>query len=122
MRGPVMEKAEESTWPGIPCESDAWPFTSDYPLFEARRAVGQMVRSQNALAWLTDDDFNTDDLILDYLKCAHDLSEAVKELTQDLVAEARSRGKTWAKIGSSLRGMKATAAQKRFGADLDLGR
>jgi hypothetical protein len=81
-----------------------------------------MVRSQKSLDWLTDEDFNTDDLVLDYLKCAHDLSEAAKQLTQDLVAESRSRGKTWAEIGGSLRGMKPTAAQKRFGADLDLGR
>lgn len=116
-----MEKPQ-SPWPGIPCESDAWPFTSDYFIFEARRAVGQAVRTNIAVAWLTDDDFDSEDLVLEYLTSAYELSEAIKQLTQDLVAEARSHSKTWAEIGESLGGMKPTAAQKHFAMGPDPGR
>jgi hypothetical protein len=110
-----------SAWPGISCESDAWPFTADYFVFEARRAVGQGVRTTTSEV-RNDRNFNDGDLVLFYLNSANQLSRAIKELTRDLVAEARSRGRTWTQIGVALGYAKDTAVQKRFGSSPDPGR
>jgi hypothetical protein len=72
-----------------------------------------MVRTTNSLKLAADSSLG-DDLILEYLKDAQRLSEAMKVVIQDLVAEARLRGKKWDEIGTALGGMKVTAVQKRF--------
>lgn len=110
--------AEKPRWLGVPCESDAWPFSSDITVFEARRAVGQLARTIG-------DGLNPPGLepsnvepVLRYLRAADALEAALGEVRKDLVAEARARGLPWGKIGRAL-GVRDTAAQKRFPAPTD---
>jgi hypothetical protein len=94
-------------WAGVSCESDAWPYSPELVVFETRRAIGQMARSWRVVA-----DPQADPALL-YIQMAHAIETTLKEVLNDLVAEARSRGVTWAEIGRTL-GVKDTAAQKGF--------
>src|SRR5690348_7683430 len=110
----VDQPTEQGHVSRVRCESDAWPFATDIGLFEARRAVGQMARTMHAL-WLLSDKPPDEPLV--YLRTAKLLSKTIKEVSGDLVAEARARGASWAEIGKALE-VGGTAAQKRFGAGL----
>lgn len=71
------------------CESDAWPFCADPILFEARRSVGQAVR--------TVFDFLPSDAaisgVLKYIAAANAIENKMHDtVLPELVAEARARG------------------------------
>jgi hypothetical protein len=83
-------------------------------VFEARRAIGQIVHSD--FDCVTDRRLDND-LIVAYLRAAHDIEEAIGDILADLAAEARTRGVTWDKIGQALK-IGANGAQKRFGQGL----
>jgi hypothetical protein len=106
----------------IPCEDDAWPFTGDIGVFEARRTVGQMARTllnttaiNNARSHRA---VSEPHLILVYLSCANVLADSVKTVVSDLVAEARTHDIPWNEIGKIF-DIGGTGAQKRFGNNLD---
>jgi hypothetical protein len=93
------------------CESDSWPFCADPVLFEARRAVGQAVRT--TLDFLPDDAVTSG--VLKYIAVAKAIErELHDEVLPELVAEARASRVDWLAIGKAL-GVGDTAAQKRFG-------
>ncbi len=82
-------------------------------MFEARRAIGQYVRSQS-------DDVSGElgiYMIVAYLMAADAIEAAIQDIRADLVADARARGLTWDQIAQPLN-VKATAAHKRFGQGL----
>jgi hypothetical protein len=104
----------QSEWSGTPCDSDAWPLSRSLATFEARRAIGQIVRSNFDCVC---DRYSDDGLIVAYLRSADKLEAAIGDIRADLVAEARARGLTWDEIGKPLK-IGGTAAQKRFGQGL----
>jgi hypothetical protein len=107
---------EQSGWPGVPCDSDAWPYSSDVPVFEARRAVGQLARTFGSglnPPGLEDD--SDADPALRYIYAVGLLEAALGEVRKDLVAEARARGTTWEQIGRPLN-ISRQGARNRFGA------
>jgi hypothetical protein len=109
-------------WPGVPCESDGWPFATDIELFEVRRAIGQLVRTVTTMPKLADPKkFQTTNPVLLYLSAAHFLSQQVQDVIGDLVSEARARGSSWAEIGEALE-VGDTAVQKRYGKRLSMER
>lgn len=93
------------------CESDAWPFCADSVLFEARRSVGQAVRT--TLDFLPSDAVASG--VLKYIALAKAIEGALHDtVLPELVTEARASGVSWSAIGKTL-GIGDTAAQKRFG-------
>jgi hypothetical protein len=107
--------ASDPRWPGVPCESDAWPFAIDISVFETRRAIGQLVRTASSIAKLADPEkLRTANPALLYLAAAHSLSRQMGSVMADLVSEARARGSSWVEIGEAL-DVGDTAAQKRYG-------
>ena len=103
----------DNEWLGVTCDSDEWPYSMEIPVFEARRAVGQIVRSLAALTRSS-----TTDSIGGYLMSTNLIDKAIDTIRADLVSEARTRGLTWKAIGRFL-GVGAKAAQNRFGAGLE---
>ncbi|MES9541467.1 hypothetical protein [Actinomadura sp. NPDC000600] len=98
--------------PPTTCESGSWPYSADPAVFEARRAVGQMVRTISALESQGE---SPSPAVLSYIAATDAISKALREdVLPELVAEARAHGVGWAEIGKSL-GVRDTAAQKRFG-------
>jgi hypothetical protein len=107
--------APDQRWPGVPCESDAWPFAIDISVFETRRAIGQLVRTASSIPKLADPEkFRTANPALMYLAAAHSLSQQMDNVMADLVSEARARGSSWVAIGEALE-VRDTAVQKRYG-------
>lgn len=95
------------------CESDAWPFCADPVLFEAKRSVGQAVRT--VLDFLPGDAVASG--VLKYIALAKAIEGKLHDtVLPELVAEARESGVSWSAIGKTL-GIGDTAAQKRFGND-----
>jgi hypothetical protein len=95
------------------CESDAWPFCADPVLFEARRSVGQAVRT--TLDFLPGDAVASG--VLKYIAVAKAIEGELHDtVLPELVAEARASGVSWSAIGKTL-GIGDTAAQKRFGSN-----
>jgi hypothetical protein len=94
-----VDERQSGQWLGLPCDSEAWPYSTDIAVFEARRAIGQLVRTlgsglnppglENALA----------DPVLRYVCAVTVLEAALKDVQRDLVAEARAHGLAWAAIG-----------------------
>lgn len=104
-----MAKTERARIVMNPCETDAWPYSADPVMFEARRAVGQLTRTVTSLIK------PPGPAVLSYIAAAHMISTALsEEVLPELVAEARARGVGWTEIGKTL-GVGDTAAQKRFG-------
>jgi hypothetical protein len=100
----------------VVCESDAWPFAADVGLFEARRAIGQLARTT---PWKHSPRHLSPPIV--YLRLAKYVSDTIREVTKDLVAEARARGTSWADIGGVF-DIGATGAQRRFGKGIDPSR
>jgi hypothetical protein len=93
------------------CESDAWPFCANPVLFEARRAVGQAVRT--AFDFLPGDAVASG--VLKYIAVAKAIEgELHDRVLPELVAEARADGVDWDAIGETL-GIGDAAARQRFG-------
>lgn len=112
---------QSGQWLGVPCNSDAWPYSTDIAVFEARRAIGQLVRTLRSglnPPGLGDADV---DPVLRYVGAVNVLEAALKDVQRDLVAEARACGLAWAAIGRAL-GVGGHATQNRFGAGLSDGR
>jgi hypothetical protein len=107
----ASRKPAQSEWPGTPCDSDAWPLSRSFAVFEARRAIGQIVHSDFDCV---SDRRLDNDLIVAYVRAANDIEAAIGDIRADLVAEARTRGVTWDKIGQALK-IGDTGAQRRFG-------
>lgn len=105
-----MTSQTNRPWPGVPCDADGWPYSTDIAVFEARRAVGQYARSHVALTR-----GSSTDPIGVYLMGTKALAEAIDTVRADLVAEARARGLTWSEIGKFLDGVSGNAVQNRFG-------
>lgn len=110
----TSRNSPESSWPGTPCDSSAWPWSRSLATFEARRAIGQMVRSH--FDCVSDRRFSGD-VIVAYLRVADELEAEIEDIRADLVAEARARGLTWDEIGQPLK-ITGRGAQKRFGQGL----
>jgi hypothetical protein len=111
-----MAKPEPTRPAPVPCESDAWPFSGDLALFEARRAVGQLVRTMTSLIP------SRDPIVVTYIFATNVILDTLRdEVLPELVAEARSLNVPWAEIGEAL-GVGDTAAQKRFGKERDSSR
>jgi hypothetical protein len=99
----ILGEWQSPTWKGTPCTSDAWPFSSNMAVFEARRAIGQLVRTFG-------DGVNPPGLepsdahpaVLRYIRAARDLKEIMGIVENDLVAEARAGGVTLEMIGRTL--------------------
>jgi hypothetical protein len=107
---------EKSTsWPGTPCESDAWPFMPNLADFEARRAVGQLARTiQGPFLDARNLDLSNDfDTIALYIYSANVLLCSMRDALNDLVAEARARDVSWTMIGKML-GVGKQAAHNKF--------
>lgn len=101
-----------------PCESDSWPFCADPVLFEARRSVGQAVRTM--LDFLPGDAFESG--VLKYIFAADAIERVLREsVLPDLVAEARELGVGWDDIGKAL-DISNDAVQERFGSNGTPGR
>lgn len=102
----------------MPCDSEAWPVAADIALFEVRRAIGQLVRTTTGIVKKEDDGRvvaktgQVVDPVLIYLACARSLDDVLKQVTGELIAEARTRGIIWEEIGRSL-GIGKKGAQKR---------
>lgn len=118
----MNQEQNNPNWPGVPCEHDAWPYSSNVTTFEARRAVGQLVNTfgsgLNPPGLEEDGD---EDPALRYIYAVGLLEAALAEIRKDLVAEARTRDVPWAQIGLSLNTSKA-GAHNRFGAGLSTAR
>ncbi|MFG1801312.1 hypothetical protein ACGFI4_14225 [Micromonospora carbonacea] len=116
-----LDEWQSPAWRGTPCTSDAWPFSPDIAVFEARRAIGQLVRTYGDGVNPPGLDPSDVDPVLRYIRAARDLEEVMRAVRQDLVAEARARGLTWEMIGRS-EGTGRRAAQKAYRAGLSDGR
>ena len=109
----ILEEWQSSDWRGTPCTSDAWPYSPDVALFEARRAIGQLVRTFGDGVNPSGLEPAEVDPVLSYIRAAHELEAIMHAVQKDLVAEARVRGLTWEVIGHSL-GIRRAAAHRRF--------
>lgn len=117
----MNEERNIPSWPGARCDSDAWPYSSDIEVFEARRAVGQLARTFGGALnppGLGDSDV---DPALRYIRAVDLLEAALKVVRQDLVAEARTRDVTWEQIGLA-RGTSKQQAWNEFHAGLSTAR
>ncbi|MER6004922.1 hypothetical protein ABT120_40680 [Nonomuraea angiospora] len=104
-----MMSGESGTTALLPCGSDGWPFHGDPRMFEARRAVGQLVRTMGGMTNAPGPE------VLDYIHAADSIASALQEeVLPELVAEARAGGVPWADIGRALR-IDDTEAQRLFG-------
>jgi hypothetical protein len=112
-----VDEWQSSQWKGTPCTSDAWPYSPDIAVFEARRAIGQLVRTFGDGLSPTGTMASDADQVLGYIRAAHELESIMGAVREDLVAEARARGSAWETIGRAL-GVGKTAAHNRFGAGL----
>jgi hypothetical protein len=112
-----VDEWDSSHWKGTPCTSDAWPYSPDIAVFEARRAIGQLVRTFGDGLSTTGKMASDAAPVLGYIRAAHDLESIMGAVREDLVAEARARGLAWEMIGRAL-GVGKTAAHNRFGAGL----
>jgi hypothetical protein len=117
----VLEEWQSNDWMGTPCTSDAWPFSRDVATFEARRAIGQLVRTFGDGVNPPGLEPSDVDPVLRYIRAARDLEAIMDLIRKDLVAEARARGLTWEMIGRS-EGTGRQAAQKAHKAGLSNGR
>jgi hypothetical protein len=118
----VSEEQDSPDWPGVPCEHDAWPYSSDAMTFEARRAVGQLVKTfGTGLNPPGIEEDGNEDPALRYIYAVGRLEAALTEIRKDLVAEARTREVPWEKIGKSLNTSKQ-GAYNRFRSGLSTAR
>lgn len=101
-------------WRGTLCTSDAWPFSADPAVFEARRAIGQLVRTRGSEVTPPGMEASDRDPVLRYIRAARDLEAIMSVVQKDLLAEARARGLTWAAIGRAM-GVGRTGAQNAGG-------
>ncbi|HEV2347930.1 MAG TPA: hypothetical protein VGS97_27835 [Actinocrinis sp.] len=118
----MNQEQNSPSWPGVPCDSDAWPYSSDVKVFEARRAVGQLAKTFGSglnPPGLEDD--GDADPALRYIYAVGLLEAALGEIRKDLVAEARTREVPWAQIGLSLN-ISKQGAYNRFGAGVSAAR
>lgn len=106
----VNEWKNPFDWKGTPCTSDAWPFSSDATVFEARRAIGQLVRTFGSGMNPPGMEASDTDPALRYIRAAKDLEAIMSVVQKDLLAEARARGLTWEAIGRAM-GVGKTGAQ-----------
>lgn len=119
----MNEEQSNRGWLATPCHSDAWPYSSDVPVFEARRAVGHLARTFGVglnPSGLDDDDSDADPS-LRYIYSVRLLEVALETIKHDLVAEARTRGVTWDQIGRAL-DTKRAGAHNRFNSGISAGR
>jgi hypothetical protein len=108
-----MTTPEHNQRQPISCESDAWPYSADLEVFEARRAVGQLFRTITSL--ITPQTTG----VLGYIVAADAISDALHDVVlPELVAQARAEGIPWAAIGKTY-GVGEKAAQKRFRRGID---
>ncbi|MFY1652790.1 hypothetical protein ACN27J_18105 [Solwaraspora sp. WMMB762] len=116
----ILDEWQNPAWRGTPCTSDAWPFSPDIAVFEARRAIGQLVRTLGEAnpSGLESSDV---DPVLRYIRAARDLEKIMGAIRKDLVAEARARGLTWEMIGRS-EGTGRRAAHNAYSDGLPDGR
>src|SRR6185437_8178226 len=113
----ILDEWQNPDWRATPCTSDAWPFSPDAAVFEARRAIGQLVRTFDEGANPPGLEPSDVDPALRYIRAARDLQTIMGVVRHDLVAEARARGVTWEMIGRS-EGTGRRAAQKAHKAGL----
>lgn len=111
----VNEWQNPFDWTGTPCTSDAWPFSSDATVFEARRAIGQLVRTFGSGINPPGMEASDTDPALRYIRAAKDLEAIMSVVQKDLLAEARARGLTWEAIGRGrCRGHAPTRSRRRL--------
>jgi hypothetical protein len=113
----ILEEWQHPVWRSTPCTSDAWPFSSDIVVFEARRAIGQLVTTFGEGMNPPGLEPSEVEPVLRYIRAARDLEAIMGAVRHDLVAEARARGLTWEVIGRS-EGTGRRAAQKAHKAGL----
>jgi hypothetical protein len=106
-----VDEWQSPGWKGNPCTSDAWPFSSDATVFEARRAVVQLVKTFGSGMDPPGMEASDTDPALRYIRATKDLEAIMSAIRQDLVAEARSRDVQWGAIGRA-QGIGGTGAQK----------
>ncbi len=116
-----VDEWQSNHWKATPCTSDAWPYSPDIAVFEARRAIGQLVRTFGDVLNPPGLEPSEVDPVLRYIRAAHDLEAIMGVVREDLVAEARAHGLTWETIGSAM-GSTKNAAHNRFGAGLPQAR
>jgi hypothetical protein len=109
----VDEEQNGPSWPGVPCNSDAWPYSSDVPVFEARKAIGQLARTFGSGLDPSGIDGSEVDPTLRYIRAVGLLEVALDDIRKDIVAEARTRGVTWEQIGLA-RGTSKSGAWNDF--------
>ena len=98
----VYEWQNPFDWKGTTCASDAWPFSSDTTVFEARRAIGQLVRTLGRGMNPPGMEASDTDPVLRYIRAERDLEAIMSVIQKDLLAEARARGLTWEAIGRAM--------------------
>ena len=113
----ILDEWQNPDWRATLCASDAWPFSPDVAVFEARRAIGQLVRTLGEGVNPPGLEPSDVDPVLRYIRAARDLETTMGIVRHDLVAEARARGLTWEMIGRS-EGTGRRAAQKAHKAGL----
>jgi hypothetical protein len=113
----ILEEWQSPDWRGTPCTSDAWPFSPDIAVFEARRAIGQLVRTFGEGVNPPGLEPSDVDPVLRYIRAARDLETIMGTVRKDLVAEARARGLTLDMIGRAL-GVGRQAIHNGYGAGL----
>ena len=113
----ILDEWQSANWKGTPCTSDAWPFSPDIAVFEARRAIGQLVRTFGDGVNPPGLEPSDVDPTLRFIRAARDLEAIMGTVRDDLVAEARARGVTWEMIGRIL-GTKRKAPFERYGKGL----
>ena len=117
----ILEEWQYPDWRPTPCTSNSWPFSPDIVTFEARRAIGQLVRTLGEGMDPPGLDSSEVEPVLRYIRAARDLERIMVVVRHDLVAEARARGLTWEAIGKS-EGTGRTAAHNAHKAGLSAGR
>lgn len=90
---------QSADWKGNPCTSDAWPFSAEIAVFEARRAIVQLVKTFGSGVNPPGMEDSDTDPVLRYIRATRDLEETMSVVRKDLVAEARARKVTWEAIG-----------------------
>lgn len=116
-----VNERQSGQWLGIPCDSDAWPYSADIAVFEARRAVGQLVRTLGSGLNPPGLEAADVDPVLRHVRAVNVMETVLKDVQRDLIAEARAHGLAWAAIGRVF-GVGGHAIQNRFGAGLSDGR
>ncbi|MER6665370.1 hypothetical protein ABT256_12545 [Amycolatopsis japonica] len=113
---------DRTSWRGTSCLSHLWPYASDQPLFETKRAVANLTGGLrhtfgNHYLGLNEEDAPSASDVLHFARAAKSVEVAIDKILHEVVAEAVSRGATWKQVGDALE-VGRTAAHKRFGKGL----